>query len=67
MTAEVAAALRRVGAVMVAPGVYEGRLSTGQVVLVSEPATTWGICSCCGDLMAVAPEKTICEWCEVAR
>jgi hypothetical protein len=67
MTADVAAALATIGAVLVAPGVYEGRLSTGQVVLVTEPATTWTTCSSCGDLVAAAPEKTLCDWCEVAR
>jgi hypothetical protein len=67
MTVDVAAALATIGAVMVAPGLYEGRLSTGQVVLVSEPATTWTTCSVCGDLMAAAPERSRCDWCEVEK
>ncbi len=69
----VRAALALLGAVEVAPGVLQARLSTGQVVQItrpgsgSEPVAAWSTCVGCGDLMAAAPEATRCEWCEVGR
>lgn len=63
---EVAAALETIGATEIMPGVFQARLSTGQLVVIEEPAV-WTTCAGCGDLMAAAPGQDRCEWCEVGR